>query len=80
MGVSMSDFKFYGKVLFAVAAAGFVLSRVVPGIGMRVGLRPNPLPFIPSIPVLNPVMRSTAPAGSVDPATAARDGMLAGMA
>lgn len=66
MGISTSDLKFYGKVLFAVAAAGFVLSRVVPGIGMRVGFRPNPLSFLPSVPVLNPVTRSAQPVSGSD--------------
>jgi hypothetical protein len=63
---STSDLKFYGKILFGVAAAVFFLSRVVPGIGMRVGLRPNPLPFMPSIPLLNPVMRSAAQPDNAD--------------
>lgn len=52
---SKSDLMFYGKIVLGVAAAAFVLSRVVPGVGMRVGLRPQPLSFMPHIPILNPV-------------------------
>lgn len=76
---SKSDLMFYGKVLLAVAGAAFVLSRVVPGIGMRVGLRPDPLSFIPSIPILNPSMRRVNAQASAQPVSA-RDELLAGMA
>lgn len=67
-----NDIMFYGKILLGVGVAAFVLSRVVPGIGMRVGLRPDPLPFMPNIPILNPVMqRRQAPASAARSVSAA---------
>lgn len=71
-----ADLKKYGTAALVVLGTLFVATRVFPGIGMRVGLRPDPLPFMPAIPILNPVMRSSAPAGAAsDPS--ARDSFLA---